>query len=96
MPNTLSTANILQLLTVISQAASMVGASGAVPKYLTLAVDIIKHSTEAYNDLAALTNTVKRMVDENREPTPEEWAALTSRSDTAHAAIQGYDIDAEQ
>lgn len=44
--------------------------------------------------LDQLANSIQTMVRENREPTPEEWAKLRSRSDTAHDRIQSADLEA--
>lgn len=42
--------------------------------------------------LREVTDAVRVMVEEDRPPTPEEWALLRARSDDLHDAIQGVDL----
>ena len=51
---------------------------------IALIQGLIQVGTEA----AAAWNVVKKVVSENRDPTPEEWALADMNADEAHAAVQ--------
>ena len=94
-----TTAALLQLvpsvLGAVSAAAQATGAKGAVSRYLDIAAALIGQGATAYKDLVVLKTTVQSMTAANREPTPYEWEVIEGRSNIAHAAIQSYDIEAE-
>lgn len=57
-------------------------------KLLSLLGELVTRGEEGYEELKAFAATIEAMVEENRAPTPEEWAALKARSDAAHDVIQ--------
>lgn len=82
-----------QVISLVATAVQYAGANNAVPKILTLLGTIAEAGAAAYDDLVRLRDMVLTMIREGRDPTPDEWASLNSRSDQAHAAIQGAVID---
>lgn len=94
-----TTAQLLALAPSLLGAISAVSAAGGAPssvsRYLDLAATLIGQGASAYNSLVTLKATVQTMTAEGREPTEAEWAILEGRSDVAHAAIQDYDVYAE-
>lgn len=60
----------------------------ALSSYLKAGASLIQAGEAGADELALLTEQVKSMVADGRDPTPAEWADLKSRSDAAHAAIQ--------
>ena len=84
-----------QILSLIGQAAQLVPAAGAVPKYLDLLAQIVGQGEKAYRDLDALRALVADMVAQHREPTADEWASLRGRSAAAHEAIQAVDLSGD-
>lgn len=97
-----TTANIQALLAMlptvlnlISVAASMTGAAGAVPKYLTLLATIVGQGAKAYDQLTQLRELIAVMVEQQREPTADEWSSWELRNGIAHNRIQDYDVDTE-
>ncbi len=85
-----------QVISLIGEAAKLTGAAGAVPKYLDLLSTIVGQGAAAYDELKALRALVVQMVQQKREPLPDEWTALEVRSDTAHDRIQRYNFEDEQ
>lgn len=61
----------------------------ALSSYLKAGASLIQAGEKGAEELAALTEQVKAMVADGRDPTAAEWDSLKSRSDAAHAAIQG-------
>ena len=55
-----------------------------------LGASLIDRGSEAENELQLLTEQIKQMVVEQREPTQAEWDAMSARSDAAHSAIQAW------
>lgn len=85
-----------QVISLISEASKLIPAAGAVPRYLDTLSAIVGHGTAAYDDLMTLRALVKAMVQQQREPTADEWTAMQARSDIASAKIQAYDFDKEE
>ena len=52
-------------------------------------VAISTSATDLELRLNALNNDIANMVDEDRDPTDEDWERMTKRSANAHDAIQG-------
>jgi hypothetical protein len=84
---------LLRSLSVIVSDPALGHKGDAVRAALVLAAVALEKGAEGRAALAELTEQIKRMVEENREPTDDEWASLKSRSDAAHAILQG-DSDA--
>ena len=57
-------------------------------KLLSFFGELLERGDEAHTELKEFAETIKRMADENRAPTPTEWKALQDRSDAAHDVIQ--------
>lgn len=57
-------------------------------KFIQLGMGIIVKGINLVARFRELNEQVQKFVDEGRDPTPEEWQALVSRSDAAHAGIQ--------
>jgi len=55
---------------------------------LNLAAGLIESGETGTTELATLTHQIDTMVNANRPPTPDEFAALIARSDAAHAILQ--------
>ena len=49
---------------------------------------LIEQGTIAYVAVARVRDDVKHMVDEGRDPTDEEWAALMAALEDSHTRIQ--------
>lgn len=88
---------MLELITVLLQSLSAIASDpalgyrgAAVKSVLDLAALAISRGTEGADQLKELAAQVKAMADEEREPTKDEWAALKTRSDAAHATIQAW------
>ncbi len=88
---------MLELITILLSSLGKVasdpalGARGAAVKsVLDLAALAIARGSEGADQLRALTEQVKAMAEEGREPTPAEWEDLKLRSDAAHAKIQEW------
>lgn len=64
------------------------GKGAAIVMALNAVAALIEGGEEASQELHALTDQIKGMVAEGRNPSEEEWATLRSRSDAAHAALQ--------
>ena len=88
-----------QIISLTSTAAKLFAGSatgaGTIAKYLDVLAVVVAQGQAAYDDLKQLRALIMVMVNEQREPTNEEWAVLEARSNAAHDRIQGYDIDAE-
>lgn len=82
----------LLLLTAISAYIKNDSGANSVSEAIDLVTTLAAEGALTQQKLQAITNTVKAMVDEGREPTEEEWAALRARSDDAHAVIQNADL----
>ena len=52
---------------------------------LVLGIEMAPAIREAFTDVTA---AVKKMAEEGRDPTPEEWARLDTLRDTIHRQIQ--------
>lgn len=85
-----------QVISLIAEASKAAGASGAVPRYLEILAALVGQGERAYDELMALRNLVRVMVQQKREPTADEWTTMVIRSDAAHNRIQSYDFDAEE
>ena len=84
---------IAQLFQVLAVAAVREGVGdNAISEILIIASSLITRGVSAQSELQALTTQVETMVNEDREPTAEEWQALKGRSDAAHDAIQNADL----
>jgi hypothetical protein len=59
-----------------------------IARLLPLLPGIIANVTDAVEAWTHGTDLLSKMVSENRDPTPEEWADITTRVNAAHAAIQ--------
>lgn len=55
---------------------------------LNFIISLNDEKTLTVHKLQQVTNTIKAMVQEDREPTLEEWKELFKRSDDAHKVIQ--------
>lgn len=90
---------ILQMLptiiSLISEASKLIPTAGAVPKYLDILAVLVGQGAKAYDELVALKDLVLTMVQQQREPTVEEWLVMTARSDMASQKIQAYDFSTE-
>lgn len=67
-----------------------------VQHYIAAAIAIIKSGFAVDEKVKALSDHIRQMVAENRDPTAEEWDALLARSDVAHEAIQAWKPDAPE
>lgn len=70
--------------------AALLPVNGAplwVQTLLSLGAQLIEVGDAGAADLAALTQQIKSMTAQGRDPTQAEWDALRSRSDAAHATI---------
>lgn len=87
----------MNILTTISALLRAIAAAPAASSFLTPAIDSILLAAATFIDrgeegtaaLMDLTVHIRSMVDAGRDPTDQEWATLRTRSDAAHAAIQG-------
>jgi type II secretory pathway pseudopilin PulG len=91
---------IEQLLTLLSILGVAAKQRSSNTKDLVAVADvlgIIRETIEAGQLTSArlqqLTNTIQAMVDENRDPTAEEWEILRMRSNSAHSIIQNFNTD---
>ena len=88
-----------QILALTSTAAKLFSGSvtgaGTVGKYLDVLAVVVAQGQHAYNDLVSLRELVQVMVNEQREPTNDEWRVMEQRSLAAYDRIQNYNIDAE-
>lgn len=57
-------------------------------KALESAPSIVNAGLDLFSYVTAAIAAVQKMQAENRDPTPEEWAALDGDAATVHAAIQ--------
>lgn len=82
---------LIDLLFAVSAAAKLpeVGAD-AVARWTSLAGDVLRSGQDVDRRLKELKASVEQMVAENRAPTPQEWADLRNRSDSAHDVIQNW------
>ncbi|MGI9250733.1 MAG: hypothetical protein ACR2PR_06010 [Pseudohongiellaceae bacterium] len=85
---------IAQLLSTIAAAAirENIG-DDSIAEILSIASALINRGVSASTELEALQAQVQMFVDQDREPTEDEWAQLRSRSDAAHATIQSTPVD---
>jgi hypothetical protein len=58
-------------------------------QYVNIALGVVVAGINVKAKLEELNSHIETMVEEERDPTEEEWAALLSRSDAAHDRIQG-------
>lgn len=61
----------------------------SVVQALALAVAIAEAAQRGSAAAVAARDMIQRMTDEGRDPTPEEWAALTASVEDLHQRIQG-------
>ena len=72
------------------------GAKGAaISQLFGLAATTIDRGGDGAEALKQLVADVEAMVAAGRDPTPEEWAGLKTRSDRAHAELQKVPPSAE-
>lgn len=82
---------IANLLLAIGAAAEVEGISNdTVRKYIGIAAQLVQQGGTAREQIRELTEHVQQMVDEDRDPTEDEWAGLSERSDAAHRIIQDW------
>lgn len=72
------------------------GAGGAIASALQLASTLVERGEAGAEELKKLTEDVKAMVAEGRQPTAAEWKELRSRSDAAHAILQDQPVPEEK
>lgn len=60
----------------------------ALEELLDLGAQLITAGEAGTTELQALTDQIKTMVAQGRDPTQAEWDALRTRSDAAHAKLQ--------
>lgn len=78
---------LLRSLSIISRDPALGYRGAAVTSALDLAAVALEKGVEGAASLKALTEQVKQMVLEGREPTKDEWYSLKSKSDAAHAIL---------
>lgn len=88
--------NILSLIPAFLRAIASAPAASSflsphVDALLLAAASLIERGEAGATELEALTAQIEAMIEANRDPTPEEWAALHARSDAAHAILQASD-----
>ena len=81
-----------EVLSALARASNQVGAQPAIPRYLDMLAAIIERGAEGAAELNVLKMHIQMMVQDDREPTEDEWADLQGRSDAAHDAIQSVDL----
>ena len=81
-----------ELFSALARASNSVGAQPAIPRWLDMIAAIIERGAESAAELNILKMQIQTMVQEDREPTEDEWASLQERSDAAHDAIQSVDL----
>ena len=59
-------------------------------RYIAMGIAIAESAFNVDARIAALTDHIRQMVAEGRNPTAAEWDALRERSDVAHATIQNW------
>lgn len=64
------------------------GAGGNVVNILNTVLTLIDEGTAAYQVAAAAHDRIKAIVDQGRDPTPEEWNALDTEISSLHQALQ--------
>ncbi len=84
--------NLLVVLGAVARRDTDSERAQGIANVLGIAEYMIVEGSLTVQKLQQLTNTVKAMAAEGRNPTVEELAMLRSRSDTAHAAIQDVDL----
>jgi hypothetical protein len=72
------------------------GAGVAISAVLDLASSLVARGEAGAAELEKLTEEIKAMVAEGRQPTAAEWKSLRSRSDAAHAILQGTPASAPE
>lgn len=80
----------LRSLSIIASDPALGSRGSTIKSVLDLAALAVERGAAGRDQLAALHEQLKHMVDEGREPTPEEWDALKARSDAAHRTIQEW------
>lgn len=85
---------ISALLRAISGVASnpAFGSAQAISAVASLGATLIEAGSAGEEGLKELTEQVQGMVSAGRNPTPDEFSSLRSRSDAAHAAIQNAGV----
>lgn len=62
---------------------------------LGLLATLVEEGDDALDDLKEFTDSVKAMVEQNRGPTPTEWANLRARQQSAHDRLQAVKEELE-
>lgn len=60
----------------------------AIWRFVNMGIDIVAAGFEMRERLAALNATIQKFVDENRDPTKEEWLAMFAENDAAREIIR--------
>lgn len=81
---------LLRSLSLIASDPALGYRGSAIKSVLDLTALAVERGAEGRDQLLALQARLQTMVDENREPTKEEWDELKGRSDAAHKAIQEW------
>ena len=85
---------IAELLMAIAAAARAPGiGQEQVAAWASLGGRLIRAGGKIDEDLRALSELIKTMVDEDREPNAAEWESLRQRSAIASAEIQSWSPD---
>ncbi len=89
----------LRGLSVLTSSPALGGGSSVklqeTSKLLAFLGELLERGDEAHTELTEFAESIKRMADENRAPTPSEWEAMEARSNAAHDIIQGAMREAE-
>lgn len=64
------------------------GAGENVVNILNTVLTLIDEGTAAYQVAVAAHDRIKAIVDQGRDPTPEEWNALDAEISSLHQALQ--------
>lgn len=73
------------------EAAMSSGIAGKTMNSLVqMGASFIEQGFKAEGDMQVLIDQVQSMVDENREPTDEEWSDLQARSEEAHEIFEHW------
>ena len=64
------------------------GTAGSVLSILNTVITLVDEGTAAYQVATAAHDRIKAIVDQGRDPTPEEWNALDQEISTLHQALQ--------
>lgn len=89
-------ASLLSGLSVAARNPVFSGAGVAISSVLQLAATLVERGEAGAEELKKLTEEIKAMVEDGRQPTAAEWKALRARSDTAHAILQDQPVPEEK